>query len=71
MPQATTPTDEITTRQALELLGFTDPSTISRYVQVGKLTPSRKLPGKTGAYLFHRADVEALKAGMNAAADAD
>lgn len=59
MPQP--PTDEVVTREALQILGLTDPSTISRYVQIGKLTPSRKLPGKSGAYLFHRSDVEQLR----------
>lgn len=56
-----TPPDEITTKQAAELLGFTHASTVNRYVAAGKLTPSRQLPGKTGAYLFHRTDVEALR----------
>lgn len=56
------PTDEIVTREALEILGFTDPSTISRYVALGKLTPSRKLPGRNGAFLFWRADVQRLAA---------
>lgn len=54
------PTDEITTREALEILGYTEPSTISRYVAIGKLQPSRKLPGLTGAYLFWRRDIERL-----------
>lgn len=58
--------DEITSREALELLGLSHPSTISRYVALGKLTPSRKLPGRTGAYLFRRSDVEALIAGAPA-----
>jgi hypothetical protein len=53
-------TDEVTTREALEILNLSQPSTIAKYVKLGKLAPSRKLPGKTGAYLFHRADVEAL-----------
>lgn len=62
-PQPSPPLDpEITTREALEILGYTNPSTVTRYVAVGKLTPSRKLPGKNGPYLFHRADVEALAA---------
>jgi hypothetical protein len=56
------PTDEITTREALEILKLKEPSTISRYVAAGKLVPSRKLPRKTGAYLFWRADVERLAA---------
>jgi hypothetical protein len=56
------PSDEIVTREALDILGITDPSTISRWVQLGKLKPARKLPGKNGPFLFHRADVEALAA---------
>lgn len=59
MPQP--PTDEITTREALVILGYTEPSTIARYVGYGKLKPSRKLPGKSGAYLFWRHDVERLR----------
>ncbi len=51
---------EVTTREAMELMGFTDPSTVVRYVREHKLTPSRKLPGRTGAYLFWRADIEAI-----------
>jgi len=53
--------EEITTRQALEVLGLANPSTVVRYVYEGKLAPSRKLPGQSGAYLFHRSDVEALR----------
>jgi hypothetical protein len=52
--------DEITTREALEILGMRDPSSISDMVLKSRLTPSRKLPGKTGAYLFFRRDIEAL-----------
>lgn len=59
MPTATP--DEITTAQATEVLGLTNVSTVARYVYEGKLTPSRKLPGKTGAYLFWRSDVERLR----------
>ena len=55
------PTDEITAREALEVLGYSDPSTISRYVALGVLSASRKLPGKTGARLFWRRDVERLR----------
>mgnify|MGYP002136998112 CR=1 FL=1 len=55
-------TDEITTREALSILGLADPSSVTRLVAESKLTPSRKLPGKTGAYLFLRSDIEALAA---------
>ena len=53
--------DEITTREALSILGLSDPSSVSRFVAEQKLQPSRKLPGKTGAYLFAREDVEELR----------
>lgn len=56
------PTDEITSKQALEILGLQEPSNISRFVADGKLTPSRRLPGKTGAMLFWRADILRLAA---------
>lgn len=52
-----TPTDEITARQAADLLGLKAVSSISRYVKAGTLTPSRQLPGDTGAFLFWRADI--------------
>ena len=35
---------------------------IHRLVQTGELVPVAKIPGRTGAYLFRRGDVEALKA---------
>jgi hypothetical protein len=53
--------DELTAAQAADMLGLQSSSTVARYVTDGKLTPSRKLPGKTGAYLFWRVDVEALR----------
>lgn len=34
--------------------------TVHRLVAEGLLSPAVKIPGKTGAYLFHRADVVAL-----------
>lgn len=59
--------DEVTTREALDILNLSDPSTISKYVATGKLTPSRKLPGRTGAYLFRRKDILKLAAKQAAA----
>lgn len=59
MPQP--PTDEVTTREALDILGYGHPSTVTRYVAEGKLAPSRKLPGKSGAYLFWRHDIIRLR----------
>lgn len=52
------PNDEITTREALVILNLAHPSSLTRFVAEGKLTPSRKLPGKSGAYLFRRRDIE-------------
>jgi excisionase family DNA binding protein len=34
--------------------------TVARWVASGQLTPAHKLPGKNGAYLFNRADVDQL-----------
>jgi hypothetical protein len=53
--------DEVTTREAMEILGLTNPSTVARYVAEGKLAASRKLPGRTGAFLFLRSDVERFR----------
>ena len=55
---ASPPTDEITSREAIGILGFTNLSTISKYVGYGKLTPSRRL--STGQYLFWRRDIQRL-----------
>jgi excisionase family DNA binding protein len=52
-------TDLITSPQVAALLGKSI-RTIHRLVDAGELTPTMKLPGPNGAYLFRRADVEAL-----------
>lgn len=52
--------EEITTRDALAVLGVTAASTLTRWVAAGKIAPSRKLPGKTGPFLFWRHDIERL-----------
>lgn len=56
----------ITTKQASEILGEGVRQVIRR-VERGELTPVQKLPGIRGAYLFDRADVEALLAERSAA----
>lgn len=54
-------TDElIGAREASELLGI-DRSTLTRWVSSGRIVPVTKMPGASGAYLFHRSDVEALR----------
>lgn len=45
--------------QVCDHIGF-DRSTLSRYVQLGRITPAVKLPGRTGAMLFRPEDVEKL-----------
>lgn len=52
--------DLVTTAEALAILRKSSPSTVTRLVQAGKLVPAQKLPGLRGAFLFNRADVEAL-----------
>lgn len=34
--------------------------TVRRLRLAGRLVPAQKMPGETGAFLFHRSDVEAL-----------
>lgn len=56
-----TTNDLIGTAEASRILGRT-PRTIQRMVAAGVLTPVTTLPGQTGAHLFHREDVERVKA---------
>jgi len=51
--------DLITSPEAAAMLGVSV-RTVHRKIEEGRLTPAKKLPGPTGAYLFNRADVEAL-----------
>lgn len=37
-------------------------STLTRWVADGRLSAALKMPGRNGAFLFHRDDVEALAA---------
>ena len=56
-----TMSETITTAEAAEILGKSV-ATVNRLALLGRLKPERKLPGRTGAYLFRRKDVERLKA---------
>lgn len=51
--------DLVGSQEACRILGK-DRATLSRWVALGRLTPAVQLPGKTGAFLFNRVDVEAL-----------
>ncbi len=54
----TEPPDEVTTAEALDILGLAHRSSVTRLVAEGKLTPSRRVGA---VFLFHRSDVEALR----------
>lgn len=47
----------ITAAEAADLLGV-DRRSVVRFIDNGDLTALDKLPGRTGAYLFNREDVE-------------
>lgn len=53
-------TDLIGTTQAAERLGV-DRTTFFRWMQLGRIKPVMKLPGRTGALLFDPADVDRLR----------
>lgn len=55
-------THEAATRLAVSV------RTVHRLVAHGRLTPAAKVPGATGAYLFHPDHVAALAATLRAAA---
>lgn len=54
----------ITTADAAQMLGV-HVATVSRMVASGRLVPAIKVPGKTGAFLFHPEDVAALRGESN------
>lgn len=64
MPDTDTHTDVdelVTAAEAAAILDVT-PRTISRHADAGRLPTARKLPGRTGARLFRRSDVDELRA---------
>jgi excisionase family DNA binding protein len=50
--------DLVTSAEAAPVLGVSVP-TVNRYAASGRLRYVKKLPGRTGAYLFHREEIEA------------
>lgn len=58
----TTPLPLIGSAEACRILGDINRSTLTRWVADGELPAAGKLPGKNGAFLFDRGDVEALAA---------
>lgn len=61
------PDDLLATVEAADVLGV-ERSTVSRWVEKGRLVPAQKLPGNTGAFLFKRSHVEDVKRTLDAAA---
>lgn len=53
--------DLIGTKEASRILGMAASSTLSRWVQIGKITPVGKLGGRTGSYVFTRSQIEAYR----------
>lgn len=53
--------DEIVSSEACKILGV-DRATLLRWVAAGDVSTTRKLPGRTGAYLFRCADIQRLAA---------
>lgn len=62
-----TPTQPLNSEQVAELLGV-NRATVNRRAAAGEL-PATKLPGRTGAYLFDRADIEQLANNQTALAE--
>ena len=61
MSNLDTQSEYLNTPQAAELLGISR-FYLARLAKQGTIPVAYKGPGRTGAYLFHRSDLEALKA---------
>jgi hypothetical protein len=55
------PDDLIGSAETCRILDNIHAATLSRWVTAGRIFPAHKLPGKNGAFLFRRADVERLR----------
>jgi excisionase family DNA binding protein len=53
----------ITASEAADRLGV-DRSTLTRWVQAGRITPAYKAPGVRGAFLFDAAHVDSLRVSL-------
>lgn len=51
--------DELLPTKAVAELFSTTVATINRWAQEGKLVPAVEMPGRTGARLYRRSDIEA------------
>lgn len=50
----------ISSAEVAARLGF-DRATLTRWIQMGRITPAQKLPGKNGTYLFTEDEFERVK----------
>lgn len=66
MPKRVAVDELITTAEAADILGK-HVRTVHRLIAEGALIPVTKMPGKTGAYLLRRVDVEKIAKRDNAA----
>ena len=62
--------DLIGSAETAAVLGI-DRSTLSRWISSGRIKPAMQLPGDSGAYLFHRADVEDVRASLGSPRSAE
>lgn len=63
------PMELIGTAEAATVIGV-ERSTLSHWIAKGRITPHQKLPGRTGAVLFTRAEVERVAREYGAAVGA-
>jgi len=68
-PMPTSKPDLIGSREVCVMLDVAT-STLTRWVADGRLSAALKMPGRNGAFLFHRADIEALVRELTEAATA-
>lgn len=52
--------DLLATVEAAQVIGV-ERSTLSRWIDSGRITPAHKLPGVNGAHLFRRSEVERVR----------
>lgn len=73
MPDITPPDppDLIGSKEAAQILGDVDRTTLTRWVKDGRIPTVGKLPGKSGALLFDRAVIEAQADRIAADAEPD
>lgn len=62
--------DLLATVEVARRLGL-ERSTLSRWVKEGRIVPAMRLPGATGAFLFHPSEVERVRLAEGLAASTE